>query len=137
MSGITASASTYPLDFVRGRISGKLQTPDYAAGMHYKGVWQTIRLTIRHEGFFALYKGITPTLIGAIPYEGIKFGTVGICEKLFPAEPNEDKKQKVLRKLMFGGLGGIMAGTYDEINIFCKRLSYVMVFRDRLNYIPK
>ena len=124
MSGITASAATYPLDFVRGRISGKLASP--MNNVHYKGIWQTIRLTIHYEGFFALYKGITPTLLGAIPYEGIKFGTVSLCESFFPIQHGSDKdsneKNKIVRKLIFGGLGGIMAGLITYPNDTVRRL---------------
>lgn len=123
MSGITASAATYPLDFVRGRISGKLKfaSPKHASDIQYRGILQTIRVTVQHEGFFALYKGVTPTLIGAIPYEGIKFGTVGLCESMFPME-DSDKKQKVFRKLLFGGLGGAMAGLITYPNDTVRRL---------------
>mmetsp|Transcript_3144 Transcript_3144/g.4946 ORF Transcript_3144/g.4946 Transcript_3144/m.4946 type:complete len:276 (+) Transcript_3144:327-1154(+) len=120
LSGITASACTYPLDLVRGRISGKIAAPN--ANIKYQGVWNTIVLTIQHEGFFALYKGVTPTLIGAIPYEGIKFGTVGLCERLFPPSEDGSKNNKVVRKLVFGGLGGVMAGLITYPNDTVRRL---------------
>jgi hypothetical protein len=32
----------------------------------------------------ALYKGVSPTLMGAMPYEGIKFGTVARFGTWFP-----------------------------------------------------
>lgn len=123
LSGITASACTYPLDFVRGRISGKINiatSSNNANSIKYQGVWNTISLTIKHEGFRAIYKGVTPTLIGAIPYEGIKFGTVGLCEQLFP--PGGETENKVMRKLLFGGLGGVMAGLITYPNDTVRRL---------------
>ena len=79
----------------------------------YGGIVETVVLTVKDEGFLALYRGATPTLLGAVPYEGIKFGTVGILELWFPLPPNEDgslPKPTPLRKMLFGGLGGIMAG---------------------------
>lgn len=126
LSGMTATAATYPLDFARGRVSGKLaiNSGPSAQGKAYKGIIGTIRLTVKDEGLFALYKGATPTLIGAIPYEGIKFGTVGVLELLFPAK-EEDKKNSqkaVWRKVMFGGAGGVMAGLITYPNDTVRRM---------------
>lgn len=95
----------------RGRITGKLAL---APGQKvYGGILETVALTVKDEGLLALYRGATPTLIGAVPYEGIKFGTVGTLERWFPLEPNEDgslPKPSPLRKMLFGGIGGAMAG---------------------------
>mmetsp|Transcript_30396 Transcript_30396/g.70047 ORF Transcript_30396/g.70047 Transcript_30396/m.70047 type:complete len:253 (-) Transcript_30396:276-1034(-) len=112
LSGMTATAVTYPLDLIRGRITGKL-SQDKA----YSGIVRTLVLTVRDEGALALYKGATPTLLGAMPYEGIKFGTVGLLEKLFPSE-----KKSPIRKMVFGGLGGIMAGIITYPNDTVRRL---------------
>ena len=38
----------------------------------------------QEEGFFALYRGISPTLLGAIPYEGIKFGAYDTLKQHIP-----------------------------------------------------
>lgn len=95
----------------RGRITGKLALE--SGQKAYGGIIQTVVLTVKDEGFLALYRGATPTLLGAIPYEGIKFGTVGVLERWFPLQPNEDgtlPKPTPLRKMLFGGLGGVMAG---------------------------
>jgi hypothetical protein len=127
MAGVTASLVTYPLDFARGRISGKLATSRH--NKEYKGIIRTVLLTVRDEGFLALYKGVTPTLLGAIPYEGVKFGTVGLMETLFPPSSNQDNdigvtnhKSSPLRKMIFGGLGGVMAGIITYPNDTVRRL---------------
>lgn len=114
-AGMTASASTYPLDFARGRISGKLGVK--GGKKEYHGIFRTILITIQDEGFVALYKGVTPTLMGALPYEGIKFGTVGMLEKTFPSEETSP-----LRKMLFGGIGGVMAGLITYPNDTVRRL---------------
>lgn len=61
MAGMSATLVTYPLDFARGRISGKL-------GKTYNGIIQTLAITIKDEGFRALYKGVTPTLLGTFRF---------------------------------------------------------------------
>jgi hypothetical protein len=118
LAGMSASALTYPLDFARGRISGKLATS--GERKQYHGIIRTILVTIMDEGFLALYKGVTPTLLGAMPYEGIKFGTVGVLEKVFPKD--DDTFSGPTRKMLFGGLGGVMAGLITYPNDTIRRL---------------
>eukprot|EP00526_Cylindrotheca_closterium_P017862 CAMPEP_0113659968 /NCGR_PEP_ID=MMETSP0017_2-20120614/32645_1 /TAXON_ID=2856 /ORGANISM="Cylindrotheca closterium" /LENGTH=296 /DNA_ID=CAMNT_0000574563 /DNA_START=68 /DNA_END=958 /DNA_ORIENTATION=- /assembly_acc=CAM_ASM_000147 len=115
-AGMTATACTYPLDFARGRISGKLA--QQGVNKEYTGIIRTVIVSVRDEGFLALYKGVTPTLIGALPYEGIKFGTVAILEGSFPTE----EKTSPMRKMIFGGLGGVMAGLITYPNDTIRRL---------------
>ena len=129
MAGMTASAATYPLDLARGRITGKLAGP--GGKKHYKGIVNTVLITAREEGVRALYKGITPTLLGAMPYEGIKFGTVGLLERAFPKTTTTTSTEEaqggllsnnIIRKLMFGGAGGISAGLLTYPNDTIRRL---------------
>ena len=119
MSGMSATALTYPLDLARGRISGKLAMAP-GATKHYSGIITTIALTAREEGALALWRGALPTLLGAMPYEGIKFGTVGVLETYFPL--NEHESPTPLRKMMFGGMGGVMAGLITYPNDTVRRL---------------
>ncbi|KAL3920754.1 MAG: hypothetical protein SGILL_003098 [Bacillariaceae sp.] len=126
LAGVCASVATYPLDFARGRISGKMASAPGSEKV-YKGIVHTLALTVRDEGFLALYKGITPTLLGAVPYEGIKFGTVGLMERLFPMSSDEQlstspQKSTPMRKMLFGGLGGVMAGLITYPNDTVRRL---------------
>ncbi len=120
LAGMTASACTYPLDLARGRISGKLasRASDGVVKKEYKGIMSTILLTVREEGFGALYKGVTPTLIGALPYEGIKFGTVGVLDTHMPMSD----VSPAVRKMVYGGLGGVAAGVITYPNDTVRRL---------------
>jgi solute carrier family 25 phosphate transporter 23/24/25/41 len=115
-AGMTASACTYPLDFARGRISGKLV--ESGKKKEYHGIIRTVIVSVKDEGFMALYKGVTPTIAGALPYEGIKFGTVGFLERTLPTED----KTSPLRKMLFGGLGGVMAGLITYPNDTIRRM---------------
>lgn len=116
LAGMTATLATYPLDFARGRIAGKLAA---APGQKmYGGILSTLVLTVKDEGFLALYKGATPTLLGAMPYEGIKFGTVGFLEAVFP----QDILSPSVQKMIFGGLGGVLAGVITYPNDTVRRL---------------
>ena len=70
--------------------------------------------------YFFLYKQ------GAMPYEGIKFGTVGVLEKAFPPPDHHGdgrpSKPDPLRKMVFGGMGGVMAGFLTYPNDTVRRL---------------
>lgn len=96
-SGMTASFLTYPLDLVRTRMSGLI-------GTDVQGILHTGLTTVKTEGFWALYRGVGPTLVGAIPYEGIKFGSYDlIIEWLdqYDAVP--------FKRVLSGGLAGMVA----------------------------
>ena len=120
MAGVSASAVTYPLDLARGRITGKLAGADKKK--HYSGIINTVVMTAKEEGFSALYKGVTPTVLGALPYEGIKFGTVGVLEGAFPKDPDSDRQSLICRKVMFGGCGGVVAGLTTYPNDTVRRM---------------
>jgi Mitochondrial carrier protein len=77
----------------------------------------------------ALYKGVTPTLLGAMPYVGIQFGTVGVLEWYFPKNNDESSSggflhhpHYPLRKMIFGGMGGVMAGLITYPNDTVRRM---------------
>ena len=131
LAGMTATLVTYPLDFARGRIAGKLATGSASGGgvekKAYGGIVSTLVLTIKDEGLLALYKGVAPTLLGAMPYEGIKFGTVGLLESAFPIQSRSGEKDSsslspAVRKMIFGGTGGVMAGLITYPNDTIRRL---------------
>lgn len=133
MSGMSATAVTYPLDLARGRIAGTLASSTTKT-KHYSGILTTVALTVREEGIRALWRGAFPTLLGAMPYEGIKFGTVGILEAyvgpwLSSLSKNDGSSDgdatttsKPLRKMLFGGMGGVMAGLITYPNDTVRRL---------------
>lgn len=69
-----------------------------------------------------MYKGIQPTILGAMPYEGIKFGTVGVLEQIFPARSDQPPSYYAIRKMFMGGMGGVMAGLITYPNDTIRRL---------------
>lgn len=47
------------------------------------GIWDAVRTIVRTEGVRALYKGLTPTLIGIAPYTAINFSTYDLLKQRF------------------------------------------------------
>ena len=70
LAGCSATALTYPTDLVRARMAAHWSsTPLYSSQIAgYERI-------IRSEGVLGLYRGLTPSLLGVIPYGGILFGT--------------------------------------------------------------
>ena len=75
LAGGTAIALTYPLDLARTRMAGFLLAKGETT--RYPTLVATISAIWRAEGVRGLFRGMSPTLAGSFPYEGIKFGTYG------------------------------------------------------------
>ncbi|PIK37727.1 putative graves disease carrier protein-like isoform X1 [Apostichopus japonicus] len=69
LAGMCAVITTYPLDMVRARLAYQVK------GQHlYRGIFHAAQSIWQQEGRLrALYRGVTPTLIGMIPYAGTAF----------------------------------------------------------------
>eukprot|EP00002_Diphylleia_rotans_P029897 TRINITY_DN6110_c0_g1_i2.p1 TRINITY_DN6110_c0_g1~~TRINITY_DN6110_c0_g1_i2.p1 ORF type:complete len:387 (-),score=95.32 TRINITY_DN6110_c0_g1_i2:889-2049(-) len=64
LAGLASQAFVYPLETIKTRLA---TSPN---GM-YKGIAHAASSIVKKEGFFFLYRGIVPALIGVIPYAGI------------------------------------------------------------------
>ncbi|ETI54421.1 hypothetical protein F441_02723 [Phytophthora nicotianae CJ01A1] len=114
LSGFTASIITYPLDLIRTRVSGQI-----GANLVYSGIAHTFMRTLREEGPRALFRGIGPTLFGALPYEGIKFGSYDILTSLLPEDI--DPKADFAGKILCGGGAGVLATIFTYPNDTVRR----------------
>ena len=75
LAGATAALATYPLDLARTRMAGVVHTAGKGNIAGTNGAIATLLNIQRQEGSLALFRGASPTVLGALPYEGIKFGT--------------------------------------------------------------
>ena len=65
VSGLIAQASVYPLDFIRTRM---ILMPH-----KYRSFLPTCNAIINKQGILGLWTGLTPTIVGALPYESSKY----------------------------------------------------------------
>ena len=72
LAGLTAVLLTYPLELVRTRMAYRIC--DAASCEAYASVWGTLRAVFASGGPIGLYAGVGMTLVGTLPFEGIKFG---------------------------------------------------------------
>ncbi|KAL7544444.1 hypothetical protein ACHAWF_007825 [Thalassiosira exigua] len=66
--GIEATA-VWPMEFIKTQL--QLQSK---AKLPYSGILSGLTYYVRTTGFFSLYRGLAPTMIGSIPKAGIRFG---------------------------------------------------------------
>jgi len=69
--GIEATA-VWPMEFIKTQL--QLHSKAKGAALPYKGMISGLSYYVRTTGFFSLYRGLAPTLIGSIPKAGIRFG---------------------------------------------------------------
>ncbi|CAN0923099.1 Mitochondrial adenine nucleotide transporter ADNT1 [Linum grandiflorum] len=103
LSGVTAAAATYPLDLVRTRLAAQRNS------LYYRGIWHSLSTICKEEGFFGLYKGLGPTLLGVGPNLAISFCVYESVKSYWEAERPNDSTTMV--GLGCGSLSGIAAST--------------------------
>jgi len=104
MAGIISVVITYPLDLIRTRLS--VQSPTQ---QKYKGIVDAWKVIIREEGIHALFKGITPTVMGVAPYVGLNFMTYETLKAFVKSNIQPDPTTTQL--LTCGGIAGALAQT--------------------------
>ena len=73
LAGSTGQMLTYPLD--RARAVMAVTNSKDQTGKQYKNLVSVFANIYRTEGILAFYRGLTPTLLGVIPYAGTSFFT--------------------------------------------------------------
>ncbi|GMI09033.1 hypothetical protein TrVE_jg12366 [Triparma verrucosa] len=100
-AGAVSTVCTYPLDLCRARLA-------VVKGKSTAGDFRVMILKIMENGYGQLYRGITPTLVGMVPYAGLAFSTNeflrGVCRKV-----NGKEEISTWQKLQCGGVSGLIA----------------------------
>jgi len=104
MAGFTQITITYPLEFIRTRLTiGK------ELGAAYSGVGDCLRKTYKTEGMRAFYKGYLTTVLNGTYYIGFQLSTYEILKRQFSR--NGKDETKIYEKLLCGGTAGVLAQT--------------------------
>lgn len=87
-SGIVCQTSVYPIDLIRTRMMTSPGT--------YEGIADCFKRTVQEEGAAALYKGLLPANMFAVPYYGTQFfvyDTLKVKYATFGRKPYEPPRQ--------------------------------------------
>jgi solute carrier family 25 citrate transporter 1 len=106
--GVEATA-VWPMEYIKTQL--QLQSRAKGAPLPYTGMIGGLSYTVRTTGFFSLYRGLAPTLVGSIPKAGIRFGLNSVIKDAL--------RDKETGKLTPGKnfLAGLGAGVAEAIVI--------------------
>lgn len=73
-AGACAQTLIYPLELIRTRLA-------LCESGRYRGIAHAAASIVRTEGWPAFYRGLTPSLIGILPYAGVDIATFELCKE--------------------------------------------------------
>ena len=115
LAGLISVTATYPLDSIRSRLTNQVGGQN-----KYRGIIQTGQLIFNTEGGLrGLYRGLTPTLIGIIPYSGLAFYffelnkslVVTYCDWARVTETDGSIRVSLTGRLLCSGMAGAFSQT--------------------------
>lgn len=74
VAGAVGATAVYPIDLVKTRMQNQ-RAGAYVEELMYRNSADCFKKVIRHEGFFGLYRGLVPQLMGVAPEKAIKLTT--------------------------------------------------------------
>ena len=101
-AGAIATFSTYPLDIARARLA---VTKKHV----YSNLYHAVAAEYRKDGMLRLWRGITPSIIGILPYAGTSFFTFENLKRLHFEKKGVDAPP--LSRLLYGAVAGLVGQT--------------------------
>ncbi|XP_011498371.1 PREDICTED: calcium-binding mitochondrial carrier protein Aralar1 [Ceratosolen solmsi marchali] len=71
IGGAVGATAVYPIDLVKTRMQNQ-RAGSFIGELMYRNSFDCCKKVIRHEGFFGLYRGLVPQLMGVAPEKAIK-----------------------------------------------------------------
>ena len=107
LAGSTGQLITYPLDRARA-----VMAVTNSSGSQYKNLVFVFVSIYKEEGFLSLYRGLTPTLLGVIPYAGTSFFTYETLKGWTVARRGGDHSEPLLpspvERMSCGAVAGLL-----------------------------
>ena len=102
-AGTTSQAMTYPLDRARAVMA-------VTHVGEYRNIFHVFSNILEKEGFLALYRGFSPTMIGIIPYAGVSFSTFEMLMRQWTEKAQKEGLEHPthLQRLISGGVAGLI-----------------------------
>uniref|UniRef100_A0A8C3FGM7 Solute carrier family 25 member 12 n=1 Tax=Chrysemys picta bellii TaxID=8478 RepID=A0A8C3FGM7_CHRPI len=72
VAGAVGATAVYPIDLVKTRMQNQRSSGSVVGELMYKNSYDCFKKVLRYEGFFGLYRGLLPQLIGVAPEKAIK-----------------------------------------------------------------
>ncbi|XP_072225954.1 electrogenic aspartate/glutamate antiporter SLC25A13, mitochondrial isoform X1 [Leuresthes tenuis] len=72
VAGAVGATAVYPIDLVKTRMQNQRSSGSVVGELMYKNSFDCFKKVVRYEGFFGLYRGLVPQLLGVAPEKAIK-----------------------------------------------------------------
>ncbi|KAG9477317.1 hypothetical protein GDO78_002618 [Eleutherodactylus coqui] len=101
IAGAVGATAVYPIDLVKTRMQN--QRSSFVEELVYKNSFDCAKKVIRYEGFFGLYRGLLPQLVGVAPEKAIKLTVNDFVRDKFT---QRDGSIPFLAEVLAGGCAG-------------------------------
>ncbi|XVE71437.1 hypothetical protein DITRI_Ditri10aG0149900 [Diplodiscus trichospermus] len=100
-AGVSSTLCTYPLELLKTRLTVKEE---------YKNLLDAIVKIVQAEGLTGLYKGLTPTLIGVVPYAASNYFAYDTLRKAYKKAFKKEEVGNIMT-LLIGSAAGAISST--------------------------
>ncbi|XP_060104518.1 electrogenic aspartate/glutamate antiporter SLC25A13, mitochondrial isoform X2 [Heteronotia binoei] len=103
VAGAVGATAVYPIDLVKTRMQNQRSTGSFVGELMYKNSFDCFKKVLRYEGFFGLYRGLLPQLLGVAPEKAIKLTVNDFVRDKFM---NKDGSVPLVAEILAGGCAG-------------------------------
>lgn len=103
VAGAVGATAVYPIDLVKTRMQNQRGTGSVVGELMYKNSFDCFKKVLRYEGFFGLYRGLIPQLIGVAPEKAIKLTVNDFVRDKFTGR---DGSIPLFAEVLAGGCAG-------------------------------
>ncbi|XP_049743391.1 electrogenic aspartate/glutamate antiporter SLC25A12, mitochondrial isoform X4 [Elephas maximus indicus] len=103
VAGAVGATAVYPIDLVKTRMQNQRGSGSVVGELMYKNSFDCFKKVLRYEGFFGLYRGLIPQLIGVAPEKAIKLTVNDFVRDKFI---RRDGSIPLLAEILAGGCAG-------------------------------
>ncbi|XP_059027158.1 electrogenic aspartate/glutamate antiporter SLC25A13, mitochondrial isoform X3 [Mustela lutreola] len=102
IAGAVGATAVYPIDLVKTRMQNQRSTGSFVGELMYKNSFDCFKKVLRYEGFFGLYRGLLPQLLGVAPEKAIKLTVNDFVRDKFM---RKDGSVPLAAEILAGGCG--------------------------------
>ncbi|KAK7388705.1 hypothetical protein VNO78_23532 [Psophocarpus tetragonolobus] len=114
VAGVSSTLCTYPLELLKTRLTVQRGV--------YKNLMDAFVRIIREEGPAELYRGLTPSLIGVIPYAATNYLAYDTLRKAYKKALNKEDIDNVMTLLIGSAAGAISSSATFPLEVARKHM---------------
>ncbi|CAL5360770.1 unnamed protein product [Camellia sinensis] len=114
IAGISSTLCTYPLELLKTRLTVQRGV--------YKNLFDAFLKIVKEEGPAELYRGLTPSLIGVVPYAATNYFAYDTLRKAYKKVFNEDEIGSIATLLIGSAAGAISSSATFPLEVARKHM---------------